>query len=97
MTHVNCPPKIPVRFSVRIQSVVGQKVQSRLTDYATHPPMTPAEVRDRPLVPRTNPRGQGSEDDPDECIEDLRYRDVMEFAVGHGHGDASRCCCRCLS
>ena len=39
---------------------------------------------DRPLVPRPNPRGQDAGDDADERIADLQYRDVMEFAVGHG-------------
>jgi hypothetical protein len=37
----------------------------------------------RPFVPRPNPRGQETED-PDERIADLQYRDVMEYAVGHG-------------
>jgi hypothetical protein len=39
---------------------------------------------DRPLVSRPNPRGQDAGDDADERIADLQYRDVMEFAVGHG-------------
>ena len=38
---------------------------------------------DRPFIPRPNPRGR-EEDDPDERIADLQYRDVMEHAVGHG-------------
>lgn len=38
---------------------------------------------DHPFVPRLNPRGR-SHHDPDERIADLQYRDVMEFAVGHG-------------
>jgi hypothetical protein len=38
---------------------------------------------DRPFVPRPNPRGHEYHD-PDERIADLQYRDVMEFAVGHG-------------
>jgi hypothetical protein len=37
-----------------------------------------------PFVPRPNPRGRQDGDDPDERIADLQYRDVMEFAVGHG-------------
>jgi len=37
-----------------------------------------------PLVPRPNPRGRLDEDEVDERIADLQYRDVMEFAVGHG-------------
>ena len=36
------------------------------------------------LVPRPNPRGRQDGDDPDDRIADLQYRDVMEFAVGHG-------------
>jgi len=39
---------------------------------------------DAPFVPRPNPRGRRDDDDPDERIADLQYRDVMEFAVGHG-------------
>jgi hypothetical protein len=39
---------------------------------------------DQPLVPRPNPRGQDARDAPDERIADLQYRDVMEFAGGHG-------------
>jgi hypothetical protein len=39
---------------------------------------------DAPFVPRPNPRGRQGGDDPDERIADLQYRDVMEFAVGHG-------------
>jgi hypothetical protein len=38
---------------------------------------------DRPFVPRPNPRGRDGSD-PDERIGDLQYRDVMEYAVGHG-------------
>ena len=38
---------------------------------------------DQPFVPRLNPRGRAHHD-PDERIADLQYRDVMEFAVGHG-------------
>jgi hypothetical protein len=38
---------------------------------------------DEPFVPRPNPRGRDA-DDPDERIADLQYRDVMEYAVGHG-------------
>jgi len=38
---------------------------------------------DRPFVPRPNPRGRGGED-ADERIAELQYRDVAEFAVGHG-------------
>ncbi len=38
---------------------------------------------DGPFVPRPNPRGR-DHDDPDERIADLQYRDVMEYAVGHG-------------
>jgi hypothetical protein len=38
---------------------------------------------DHPFVPRPNPRGH-EDHDPDERIADLQYRDVMEFAVGHG-------------
>ena len=38
---------------------------------------------DKPFVPRPNPRGRGG-DDTDERIADLQYRDVMEYAVGHG-------------
>jgi hypothetical protein len=38
---------------------------------------------DRPFVPRPNLRGR-SGDDTDERIADLQYRDVMEYAVGHG-------------
>lgn len=36
------------------------------------------------FVPRPNPRGRQDDDDPDERIADLQYRDVMEYAVGHG-------------
>jgi hypothetical protein len=36
-----------------------------------------------PLVPRPNLRGQVT-DDWDERVADLQYRDVYEFAVGHG-------------
>ena len=39
---------------------------------------------DESFVPRPNPRGRQGRDDPDERIADLQYRDVMEFAVGHG-------------
>jgi hypothetical protein len=38
---------------------------------------------DAPFVARPNPRGRGT-NDPDERIADLQYRDVMEYAVGHG-------------
>ena len=38
---------------------------------------------DRPFVPRPNLRGRTG-DDTDERIADLQYRDVMEYAVGHG-------------
>lgn len=38
---------------------------------------------DRPFVARPNPRGRDA-NDPDERIADLQYRDVMEYAVGHG-------------
>lgn len=38
---------------------------------------------ERPFVPRPNPRGRDAED-ADERIADLQYRDVMEYAVGHG-------------
>jgi hypothetical protein len=38
---------------------------------------------DRPFVPRPNPRGQQGED-TDERIAELQYRDVVEYAVGHG-------------
>lgn len=38
---------------------------------------------DEPFVPRPNPRGREG-DDPDERTADLQYRDVMEYAVGHG-------------
>jgi hypothetical protein len=38
---------------------------------------------DRPFVPRPNMRGREG-DDIDERIADLQYRDVMEYAVGHG-------------
>jgi hypothetical protein len=53
---------------------------------------------DTAFVPRPNPRGGRDDDDPDERIADLQYRDVMEYAVGHGvsttrtvvSGDCSR-------
>ena len=35
------------------------------------------------FLPRPNVRGQGG-DDPDEQIAELQYRDVFEYAVGHG-------------
>jgi hypothetical protein len=38
---------------------------------------------DTAFVPRPNPRGRDA-NDPDERIADLQYRDVMEYAVGHG-------------
>jgi len=38
---------------------------------------------DAPLVPRPNLRGLES-DDWDENVADLQYRDVYEYAVGHG-------------
>ena len=38
---------------------------------------------DKPFVARPNPRGRDA-DDPDERIADLQYRNVMEYAVGHG-------------
>jgi hypothetical protein len=38
---------------------------------------------DQPFLPRANPRGRDGTD-PDERIAGLQYRDVMEFAVGHG-------------
>jgi len=38
---------------------------------------------DRPFVPRPNPRGRDA-NDSDDRIADLQYRDVMEYAVGHG-------------
>lgn len=38
---------------------------------------------DRPFVPRPNARGLAG-DDPDERVAELQYRDVMEYAVGHG-------------
>ncbi|CAM2006413.1 DISARM system helicase DrmA [Acanthopleuribacter pedis] len=37
---------------------------------------------DHPLVARTNPRG-GRDDDHDENIADIQYRDVRQYAVGH--------------
>lgn len=52
---------------------------------------------DKPFVPRPNPRGRDTED-PDERTADLQYRDVMEYAVGHGTSTrstvASSDCCR---
>lgn len=36
------------------------------------------------LIPRPNLRGAREEDDIDERIGDLHYRDVFEYAVGHG-------------
>ena len=48
------------------------------------------EVRcDQPFVPRPNLRGLES-DDWDERVADLQYRDVCEFAVGHGSLHAGR-------
>ena len=38
---------------------------------------------DKPFVARPNPRGRDA-NDPDERTADLQYRDVMEYAVGHG-------------
>jgi hypothetical protein len=38
---------------------------------------------DRQFIPRPNPRGREGID-TDERIADLQYRDVMEYAVGHG-------------
>ena len=38
---------------------------------------------DEPMVPRPNLRGQAT-DDWDEQVADLQYRDVYEYAVGHG-------------
>ena len=38
---------------------------------------------EEPLVPRPNLRGQAA-DDWDERVADLQYRDVYEYAVGHG-------------
>jgi hypothetical protein len=38
---------------------------------------------ERPFAARPDPRGDTSED-PDERIADLQYRDVQEFACGHG-------------
>jgi hypothetical protein len=38
---------------------------------------------DRPFVPRPNARGRDG-NDPDERTADLQYRDIAEFAVGHG-------------
>lgn len=38
---------------------------------------------ERPFAARPDPRGDDSED-PDERIADLQYRDVQEFACGHG-------------
>lgn len=39
---------------------------------------------ERSFVPRPDPRGRQEDDDPDDRIADLQYRDVREFAVGHG-------------
>jgi len=39
---------------------------------------------DDPLIPRPNIRGLREADDPDERVAELQYRDVFEFAVGHG-------------
>lgn len=36
-----------------------------------------------PFVPRPDPRGYGSEE-PDDRIADLQYRDIADYAVGHG-------------
>jgi hypothetical protein len=52
----------------------------------------------RPFVPRPNPRGH-EHHDPDERIADLQYRDVMEFAVGHGtsvHSVMTGAACRAV-
>lgn len=41
------------------------------------------------FVPRPNPRGRQDDEEWDERVADLQYRDVMEFAVGHG--TSTRC------
>ncbi len=50
-----------------------------------------------PFVHRPNLRGLES-DDPDERVADLQYRDVCEYAVGHGISTRAildaECCCR---
>jgi hypothetical protein len=56
------------------------------------------EVRgEQPFVPRPNLRGLES-DDWDERVADLQYRDVCEYAVGHGISTRAvldqTCCCR---
>jgi hypothetical protein len=53
---------------------------------------------ERPFVPRPNPRGRDG-NDPDERIAELQYRDVMEYAVGHGistRGVVSAGSCQCV-
>ena len=37
------------------------------------------------FVPRPNSRGRQADEEWDERVADLQYRDVMEFAVGQGH------------
>jgi len=41
------------------------------------------------FVPRPNSRGRQEDEEWDERVADLQYRDVMEFAVGHG--TSTRC------
>lgn len=41
------------------------------------------------FVPRPNSRGRQDDEEWDERVADLQYRDVMEFAVGHG--TSTRC------
>lgn len=43
----------------------------------------------RSFVPRPNSRGRQVDEEWDERVADLQYRDVMEFAVGHG--TSTRC------
>ena len=64
----------------RRQPIEGQE---RLKDTSFAFQASLALEGDRPFVPRPDARGHQG-DDPDDRIAELQYRDVMEYAVGHG-------------
>ena len=76
--------RLPSCLDIPGQSTPRPKEESLLRDrrFAFQACLTVES--DESFVPRPNPRGRQGRDDPDERIADLQYRDVMEFAVGHG-------------
>ena len=78
--------------SERVDEVRGDVLKDEAFAFQTQL----AVEADQPFVSRPNPRGR-EDHDADERVADLQFRDVMEFAVGHGtstHGAVSNGECR---